>query len=108
MTVGNLVCVIVGMAWSGQISNRNWGKPSQAKGVGGGQHSHATWKRGPVYPVSEAETYPLDLLQDVRYLAPPGMSALTLVSYRMSGCIEAPEMRVLTWSSHKMWLSRVS
>ncbi len=36
--VGKLVCVIVGMAWNGQISNRNWGKPipgSQAQRVGG-------------------------------------------------------------------------
>ncbi len=63
ITVGKLVCVICGngLEWtdkqqkSGQAKAR---KPSQAKRVGVGWHSHAAWKRGPVYPMSEEEMDP--------------------------------------------------
>jgi hypothetical protein len=43
MTVGKLVCVIVGTAWSGQISNKNRGKPSP-----GSQTKPREWAEGSV------------------------------------------------------------
>jgi hypothetical protein len=63
IVVGKLVCVIYENSWSGQVDNRNQGKPNPevmpSEGVGGGGIAPPRGREGSL-PVSETEMDPLD------------------------------------------------